>query len=113
MLRIRLPRLTMLQTQGERTMKTSLFLLLALPIGLAAQQPSATPATNPVTTVFRTRTMGLQRNLAQAFDSIPEAKFSYKPTAPQLTVGYIAQHLADDNYLFCNAFGDMKATRSS
>ena len=55
--------------------------------------------------------MGLQRNLAQAFDSIPEAKFGYKPTPAQLTIGYIAQHLANDNYFFCNEFGDMKATR--
>ncbi|MEO7966436.1 MAG: hypothetical protein ABIT38_21265, partial [Gemmatimonadaceae bacterium] len=27
-----------------------------------------------------------------------------------LSVGYIAQHLASDNYLFCNSFGAMKAT---
>ncbi|MBV9880029.1 MAG: DinB family protein [Gemmatirosa sp.] len=84
-------------------------LSLALPAALAAQTPAAPPA-NPVTTVFRGRTMTLQRNLAQAFDSIPEAKFGYRPTPAQLTVGYIAQHLASDNYLFCNAFGDMKAT---
>jgi hypothetical protein len=84
-------------------------LLLALPLGLAAQQPSTPPA-NPITTAFRGRTLGLQRNLAQAFDSIPESKFGYRPTPVQLTVGYIAQHLASDNYLFCNAFGDMKAT---
>jgi hypothetical protein len=55
--------------------------------------------------------MALHRNLAQAFDSIPADKFGYKPTPAQQTVGYIAQHLANDNYLFCNAFGDMKATR--
>ena len=55
--------------------------------------------------------MALQRNLAQAFDSIPEAKFSYKPTPAQQTIGYIAQHLANDNYFFCNEFGAMKATR--
>ena len=54
--------------------------------------------------------MGLHRNIAQAFDSIPEAKFTFKPTPAQLTIGYIAQHLASDNYLFCNAFGAMKAT---
>ena len=54
--------------------------------------------------------MGLQRSIAQAFDSIPEAKFGYAPTPAQLTIGYIAQHLATDNYLFCNGFGDMKAT---
>ena len=84
-------------------------LALALPMGLAAQTPAGPPA-NPITTVFRTRTMGLQRTLAQAFDSIPESKFTYKPTPAQLTIGYIAQHLASDNYLFCNAFGDQKAT---
>jgi hypothetical protein len=86
--------------------------VVALPAGVAAQQPAAAPAgppANPITAVFRGRTMNLQRTLAQAFDSIPEAKFSYKPTPAQLTIGYIAQHLAGDNYLFCNAFGDMKA----
>ena len=88
------------------------FLLLILPAGLAAQQPAAAPTANPITTVFRGRTMALQRNLAQAFDSIPEAKFSYKPTPAQLTIGYVAQHLASDNYFFCTQFGEMKATRS-
>ena len=89
---------------------------LALPLGLAAQQPTPAPQptpaqqANPITTVFRGRTMNLQRNLAQAFDSIPATMFGYKPTPAQLTVGYIAQHLATDNYLFCNAFGPMKAT---
>jgi len=86
---------------------------LALPVGLVAQQPSGAPQANPITTVFRTRTMGLQKNLAQAFDSIPEAKFSYKPTPAQLSVGYIAQHLASDNYFFCNNFGAMKGTQSA
>ena len=91
--------------------RAAAILALALPVGLAAQQPAPAPQGGPITTVFRGRTMGLQRNLAQAFDSIPEAKFSYKPTPAQLSIGYIAQHLANDNYFFCNQFGDMKATR--
>ena len=86
-------------------------LAIALPLGVDAQQPNSAPPANPITTVFRLRTMSLQRNLAQAFDSIPESKFGYKPTAPQQTIGYIAQHLVSDNYLFCNAFGSMKASR--
>jgi len=77
-----------------------------VPVILAAQQPAA----NPITTVFRGRTLGLQRTLAQAFDSIPESKFGYKPTPAQLTIGHIAQHLASDNYFFCNNFGSLKAT---
>ena len=83
-------------------------LSLALPASLVAQQPSAAPPANPITTAFRGRTMTLQRNIAQAFDSIPESKFGYKPTPAQLTFGWIAQHVATDNYLFCNTFGTMR-----
>jgi len=85
-------------------------LTLVLPMSLVAQQTPAGPPANPITTAFKGRTLGLQRNIAQAFDSIPESKFSYKPTPAQLSIGYIAQHLASDNYLFCNAFGDKKAS---
>ncbi|HEY1952887.1 MAG TPA: DinB family protein [Gemmatimonadaceae bacterium] len=85
-------------------------LALVAPIAIAAQQPPAQNA-NPITTSFRGRISGLQRNIAQAFDSIPASKFSYKPTPAQLTVGYIAQHIADDNYFFCDNFGTMKGTR--
>jgi hypothetical protein len=86
-------------------------LVLALPITLAAQQAPAAPASDPITAAFRARTMAFHRILAQALDSIPEAKFSYKPTPAQLSIGYVAQHLANDNYFFCNNFGEMKATR--
>lgn len=88
-------------------------LAVPLPASLIAQQPSGTPPANPVTTSFRTRTLALHRNIAQAFDSIPEALFGYKPTPAQLTIGYVAQHLVNDNYLFCNSFGTMKGTRSA
>jgi uncharacterized protein YdeI (BOF family) len=92
-----------------KKLASALVLTLACAASLGAQQ-SATPPANPVTAAFRGRTMNLQHNLAQAFDSIPESKFSYKPTPAQLSIGYIAQHLATDNYIFCNSFGDMKAT---
>jgi hypothetical protein len=96
-------------------MKLSHLAILALvaPLGLAAQQPPAGPPVNPITASFRGRINGLHRVLAQAFDSIPEAKFSYKPTPAQLSVGFVAQHLANDNYFFCNNFGAMKGTRSA
>jgi hypothetical protein len=82
-------------------------LTVALPLALAAQQPAGDPA-NPMTTVFRGRIVAMHNNIARAFDSIPESKFSYKPTPAQLTIGYIAQHVASDNYFFCNNFGAMK-----
>ena len=94
-------------------MKTSYaaILSLVLPVSLFAQQ-GGTPA-NPITTAFRNRIGGLHRNIAQALDSIPEAKYGYKPTPAQLTIGYIAQHLVSDSYFFCNNFGAMKGTQSA
>jgi uncharacterized damage-inducible protein DinB len=86
-------------------------LALALPVSLFAQQPSGQPPAEPISTAFRGRITGLHRNIAQAFDSIPERLFSYKPTPQQLSIGYIAQHLANDNYLFCDAFGAVKSSR--
>jgi hypothetical protein len=82
---------------------------LTLPVALAAQQP-ATPQANPITAAFKGRIAANHRNIAQAFDSIPESKFGYKPTPAQLTFGYIAQHVASDSYLFCSNFGAMKPT---
>ena len=87
----------------------SAILALALPVSLAAQAP----AVDPITAAFKSRTMGLHRILAQAFDSIPESKFGYKPTPAQLTIGYVAQHLADDNYFYCSSFGPLKGTRAA
>jgi len=86
-------------------------LALALPVSLFAQQPSSQPPAEPISAAFRGRITGLHRNIAQAFDSIPERLFSYKPTPQQLSIGYIAQHLANDNYLFCDAFGAAKSAR--
>lgn len=76
---------------------------------LAAQQPAA-PQANPIVAAFKGRILTSHRNIAQAFDSIPESKFGYKPTPAQLTIGYIAQHVASDSYLFCSNFGAMKPT---
>ena len=87
-------------------------LALALPASLAAQQPQPNQQGGPITTVFRNRAVTFHRNLAQAFDSIPESKFGYKPTPAQMTIGDIAQHLSSDNYFYCGNFGSLKASMS-
>lgn len=96
-----------------RTISASL-IAAAFPALLVAQQPAPAPApappTNPIAAAFKARIGGLSRNIAQAFDSIPEAKFVYKPTPAQLSIGFIAQHVASDNYLFCDQFGDKKSS---
>src|SRR5690242_11602609 len=93
-----------------RFSRAALVLVLA-PIALGAQQPA--PTKDPITAVMKQRTMAYQQRLAQAFDSIPERLLGYKPTPAQLTIGYIAQHLADDNYFYCNQFGAMKGARDA
>jgi hypothetical protein len=72
-------------------------LAFVVPLAAGAQQPAA----NPMVQTFRS--FGTQYGgwLSAAFDSIPESKYSYKPTPVQLTVGYIAQHLESANYLLC------------
>jgi hypothetical protein len=43
--------------------------------------------------------------LVAAFDSIPASKYGYRPTAPQQSVGHIAQHLENANYSLCERLG--------
>jgi hypothetical protein len=94
-------------------MKTRFVVLaLAIPMALGAQQPqSMDPAAGPVTNSFRASVASFYRNIPQAFDSIPADKFGYKPTPAQLTFGYVAQHLANDNYFFCQRMTGKTATR--
>ena len=91
---------------------SSLTIAFVLPALLAAQQPAPPPApvVNPITAAFKARITAMHRNIAQAFDSIPEEKFGYKPTPAQLSIGFIAQHVASDDYLFCDQFGPKKAS---
>ena len=76
--------------------------VLTFPATLAAQSPStSTPSPNGIVTSFKMAGSRYGNLLAQAFDSIPAAKYGFKPTPVQQTVGYIAQHLEDANYQLC------------
>lgn len=90
-------------------MKTPSVAVLALAFAttLGAQQPAQTA--NPITAAFKARIGALSREIPQALDSIPESKFAFRPTPAQMSIGDVAQHVAEDNYLFCNTFGNMKA----
>src|SRR4051812_5712360 len=84
---------------------------LALPVTLVAQQPAGAPAAppaNPITLALKNAGTRNANLLMQAFDSIPESKFGFKPTEKQLTIGYIAQHLESANYQLCSRFGTNK-----
>ncbi len=70
--------------------------LLALPA--AAQQA---PSASPVAEALRQYLRQFKGNLVAAVDDFPVAKFPYKPTSPQQSVGTIVEHLAGSNNFLC------------
>jgi hypothetical protein len=94
----------------KRTMLTAEVALLVLPALLLTQQPAAPAPSAPgrvITETMHAPGMMYGGWLRAAFDSIPESKYGFRPTPQQQTIGYIAQHLADANYVLCSRFGGM------
>jgi uncharacterized damage-inducible protein DinB len=79
---------------------------LTLPAALAAQSPGVREAPDGVMLAFARFADIFGSRLVAAFDSIPAARYDYRPTPVQQSVGYIAQHLEDANYELCERFGD-------
>jgi hypothetical protein len=84
-----------------------LLVTLLLPTTLAAQTPSA------VVTQFVRFADIFGSRLVAAFDSIPAARYDYRPTPAQQTIGYIAQHLENANYGLCERVGTAKHPRTA
>lgn len=80
---------------------------LVLPAFVGAQSSSTPGQSNAVAQTFRSFGRPYGSWLLAAFDSIPAAKYEFKPTPVQQSVGYIAQHLEDANYQLCAKFGGM------
>lgn len=88
-------------------------LALPLPAPLVAQSPAAPRSPDGVMLTFARFADIFGSRLVAAFDSIPADKYDYRPTPPQQTVGYIAQHLEHANYGLCERFSKLKARRTS
>ena len=84
--------------------------VMLFPTALWAQQP--TPSANPISDTFRSFSH-YGRWLIAAFDSIPAAKYDFKPTPAQQSIGYIAQHLEYANYGLCEVLGGVKHPRTA
>ena len=86
--------------------------LVLLPAALAAQTSTTASPDGVILSFVRFADIFGSR-LVDAFDSIPAAKYDFKPTPVQQTIGYIAQHLEDANYSLCERMGDLKARRTA
>jgi hypothetical protein len=81
--------------------KTILMTTLLLLASLAMAQTSPTPAKNPVSDALRDILTGRQKNTIAAVEAMPANKFSYKPSADQMTFGHLVVHMVEANYLLC------------
>jgi hypothetical protein len=87
-------------------------LALVLPSVAAGQSQPTPESPNAVMLQFIRFADIFGSRLVAAFDSIPAAQYDYRPTPPQQTVGYIAQHLEDANYSLCERIGGFKHPRT-
>jgi uncharacterized damage-inducible protein DinB len=74
-----------------------------------AQAPATTK--DPVATAVRLILQRFQNNTIGAIEAMPADKFSYKPTADQMTFGHLAAHIAESNTLFCSKAADVPAPK--
>lgn len=66
---------------------------------------------NPVSSALREILPSRQKNTVAAIEAMPADKFSYKPTADQITFGHLAAHIVESNNLFCSKVADVPAPK--
>jgi hypothetical protein len=88
-------------------------LIFPVPTALAAQTPATRVPPDGVILSFARFADIFGSRLVAAFDSIPAARYDYRPTPAQQSIGYIAQHLEDANYGLCQRLGDLKHPRTA
>jgi len=83
-------------------------LMLPLPMALSGQSAASSAPHDPAIFAFENFAAIFGGRLAAALDSIPAARYDYRPTPSQQTIGYIAQHLESANYGLCERIGNLK-----
>jgi len=93
----------------------SMLVLAAGSVSAGAQQAAPAPSAPGTVVTSTMRNWGLRYGnyLMAAFDSIPAAKYSYKPTPAQMSIGQIASHLERSNYLLCSRVGGLSHTMTA
>lgn len=86
--------------------------IACVPVATSAQASSSRTPDGVMLTFERIADIFGSR-LVAAFDSIPDARYGYRPTPAQQSVGYIAQHLEQANYALCERMGALEHPRTS
>ena len=100
-------------------MKPTLAALLFLACTTIASAQAATPAPkaapgpikDPVATSLRMLLPRLQNNIVGAVEAMPADKFSYKPSADQMTFAHLVVHIIESNNAMCSKVADVPAPK--
>lgn len=90
-------------------MRCQAVLFTALFVAGAASAASAQTAANPTSDAIRQNWEGVKKNVKESAELMPEANYSFKPTADVRSFGAIIAHLAGANYVFCSAIKGEKS----
>src|SRR5580693_4696565 len=78
-------------------------LLLLAASAIAQTAPGASgPVANPVSSALKNIFPNRQKNTIAAVEAMPADKFSYKPSADQMTFGHLVAHMVEANYGLCS-----------
>ena len=77
-------------------------LALAAPALAQTQAPPAAQTKDPVSSALRDILPGRQKNTIAAVEAMPADKFSYRPSADQMTFGHLVTHMIEANHLLCS-----------
>ena len=95
------------------------FLLISWTVLLAASAlaqttpaPAATGAVkNPVSSALHDIFPNRQKNTIAAVEAMPADKFSFKPSADQMTFGHLVAHMIEANYGLCSGASAVAAPK--
>jgi hypothetical protein len=79
----------------KRTFVIAALLILAIPAAIGQIK-------NPVSSALRDILPGRQKNTIGAIEAMPADKFSFKPTADQMTFGHLVAHMVEANNVLCS-----------
>jgi hypothetical protein len=74
-------------------------------------QTATAPTKDPVATSLRFLLQRSQTNTVGSVESMPAEKFSYKPTADQMTFAHLVVHIIGFNNSFCARAADVPAPK--
>jgi DinB superfamily len=83
---------------------------ISLAQNATAAKPAA-PTKDPVASSLRVFLQRYQTNIVGAVEAMPADKFSYKPTADQITFAHLVVHIAGSNNSLCAKVADVPAPK--